>query len=218
MTRLERLGWFCISTVLLFAAIGSVALVCAIYDALGADSGKSQAVAAWAQAIGSIAAIVVALYIPARQRIDDRAQRRLEGLERTSASMQVLLWTAREAGMECINARRVAQPSRGGIRVLEFRLHVLEELVARLKRFHESTVDSALQSKCMGLRLTVEALLAFMRMHHGSSLAPGSPASDPLEIAIYTDAVDSIIHDISEYAKSIEAQLTVARQAVSGRH
>lgn len=218
MKRLEVLVWIGVVLMGLFAAIGLVAMVAYLYKAVEADSGKSQAVAAWAQAIGSIAAIAVALYIPARQRAHDRRERHLENLERTNASMQVLLWTAREAGRESHAAMGAARPSPSAMRVVRFQEGPLQDIVERLKRLHENSTDETLQSKCIGLRLTIEVLINFMRQHNSATLQPGGHATDPLGLLVYTSAVDSFVHDITDYSKSLSAQLQLARAAFTPSH
>jgi hypothetical protein len=85
----EKWGWVSV------AATGSVAVALGAFlfvYATGLDSGQNQAIAAWLQAIGSVAAIIGAFVILNQQQVAEAALRRRDEKRKYAARfMQVLL-------------------------------------------------------------------------------------------------------------------------------
>ncbi|WP_227459683.1 hypothetical protein [Cupriavidus pauculus] len=205
MKKYETWGWVavCAAAIVLLAAGSHVVVLF-----FGLDSGQNQALAAWVQAVGSVLAIGIAIYIPWRQRADDALEERRRYFRDRADALQLLMLLADEVEAYVSAVQKGAAPMPDSHLVVHFFSQEAHSLMQRLTAFQDRTRLEVCASLAYELRKSIAALLALRTSDDSALLSPGPQDGDPLGIHKAISAVRRIVVNIGD----------TRRRAIEGIH
>ncbi|WP_321895965.1 hypothetical protein [Paraburkholderia heleia] len=139
-----------------------------------------QAYAAWVQAVGSIIAIAVAIYVPFQQ---GRRELRLRELhywsERADIERRILL-IANEVAKFVQRLIEESVPAQGATRICTYYPTIHQELWDRITALEARDIGDSGHDRVATMRSVLLQLQSMYPSHTGKSISPGSPFSQEL--------------------------------------
>ncbi|MDQ7981930.1 hypothetical protein QYH69_32420 [Paraburkholderia sp. SARCC-3016] len=166
-----------------------------------------QAYAAWVQAIGSVIAIGVAIYVPYRQRRQDMMLREFHyWTERADVERRIYI-VALDLGKFLQRLIEESRPSAGATKICTYYPTLHEELWERVATLEARDIDDSGHDRVEAMRSVLRRLHSLYPNGSHVEVRPGSPFSRELAEGLISQDADACVTDTSE-------RLEVARRNV----
>lgn len=168
-------------------------------------------VAAWFQAIGSVAAIAIAVYVPWRQRADSVAEERRRYFQSRADGLMLLIVLAHEVEAYLDGLSQRAQPSPAGHKAVPFHIRESNVLKARLEAFQDRTQLEVCASLAYELRKAMNDIAALQTELDSAVVPPGGDTDDPLGIQAAIGDARRVIWNIGDTHRNAMIGVHTAR-------
>jgi hypothetical protein len=146
-------------------------------------------VAAWFQAIGSVAGIGIAIYIPWRQRADQARAEELRQLEARTVRLARLGLIALETESYAMEVIHSATPREDAHLMFGMLPNTGIQLVERLTELQDQGLHLLQQDICFRMRSALDKLNTQIKKCHGTAMPPGPSSGDPWGLRAFAQKV-----------------------------